>query len=96
MFMFLFLLFSVLVLCSFFRLKELFQKWFNYVVTFFLENAKNLGRSDDAKRGKKKDGLLDEKHRIAVQGIFVGIIIKAGGASVKVTDLLFLFAFCKK
>ena len=46
--------------------------------------------------GKKKDGLLDEKHRIAVQGIFVGIIIKAGGASVKVTDLLFLFAFCKK
>ena len=61
-----------------------------------MENAKNLGRSDDAKRGKKKDGLLDEKHRIAVQGIFVGIIIKAGGASVKVTDLLFLFAVCKK
>ena len=26
---------------------------------------------------------------------FVGIIIKAGGASVKVTDLLFAFAFCK-
>ena len=23
--------------------------------------------------------VLDEKHRIAVQGIFVGIIIKAGG-----------------
>ena len=40
--------------------------------------------------------VLDEKHRIAVQGIFVGIIIKAGGASVKVTDLLFAFAFCKK
>ena len=36
------------------------EKWFNYVVTFFFffENAKNLGRSDDAKRGKKKeDGL---------------------------------------
>ena len=33
---------------------------------------------------------------MAVQGIFVGIIIKAGGASVKVTDLLFAFAFCKK
>ena len=27
---------------------------------------------------------------------FVGIIIKAGGASLKVTDLLFAFAFCKK
>ena len=39
---------------------------------------------------------VDEKHRIAVQGIFVGIIIKAGGASLKVTDLLFAFAFCKK
>ena len=38
--------------------------------------------------------VLDEN--IAVQGIFVGIIIKAGGASLKVTDLLFAFAFCKK
>ena len=28
--------------------------------------------------------VLDEKHCMAVQGIFVGIIIKAGGASVKV------------
>ena len=40
--------------------------------------------------------VIDEKHRIAVQGIFVRIIIKAGGASLKVTDLLFAFAFCKK
>ena len=40
--------------------------------------------------------VLDEKHRIAVQGIFVGIIIKTSGASLKVTDLLFAFAFCKK
>ena len=40
--------------------------------------------------------VLDEKHRIAVQGIFVGFIIKAGGASVKVTYLLFSLAFCKK
>ena len=30
------------------------KKWFNYVVTLFFENAKNLGRSDDAKRRKKK------------------------------------------
>ena len=34
------------------------EKWFNYIVTFFpLENAKNLGRSDDAKRRKKEDGF---------------------------------------
>ena len=39
--------------------------------------------------------VLDENYRIAVQGIFVGIIIKAGGVSLKITDLLFAFAFCK-
>ena len=44
------------------------QKWFNYVVTFFLENAKNLGRLDYAKRRKKKeDGLsaheLQKNHK---------------------------------
>ena len=33
---------------------------------------------------------------IAVQGIFVGIILKASVASLKVTDLLFSFAFCKQ
>ena len=33
--------------------------------------------------------VFDKKHRIAVQGFFVGIIIKVDGASVKVTDLLF-------
>ena len=53
MFMFLLLFFSKLLLCSFFIISS--EKWFNYVVTFFcLENAKNLGRSDDAKRRKKK------------------------------------------
>ena len=30
--------------------------------------------------------VLDEKHRIAIQGIFESIIMKAGGASPKVTD----------
>ena len=34
-----------------------------------------------------------EKYGIAVQEIFVGSIIKASGASLKVTDLLFAFAF---
>ena len=37
--------------------------------------------------------VLDEKHRIAVHRRFVGIVIRAGGAGVKVTDLLFAFAF---
>ena len=40
--------------------------------------------------------VLDEKYCIAVQRIFVSVIITAGGASLKVTDLLFAFAFCKK
>ena len=56
MFMFLFLFFSMLLLCSFFRLKELFQVTndLNSSLLFFcLENAKILGRSDDAKRRKK-------------------------------------------
>ena len=47
----------MLLLCSFFRVKELFQVK-NGVTTsflcFFFENAKNLGRSDDGKREKKK------------------------------------------
>ena len=38
----------------------------------------------------------DEIRIAAFQGIFVGIIIKASGAKLKVTDLLFAFAFCKK
>ena len=34
------------------------EKWFNYVVTLFLEYAKNLGRSDDAKQKEKKGDRL--------------------------------------
>ena len=30
--------------------------------------------------------VLDEKHRIAVQGIFVGIVIKTSGASLKILN----------
>ena len=41
--------------------------------------------------------VLDQKYRMSIQGNFsVGIIIKAGGASLKGTDLMFAFAFCKK
>ena len=30
--------------------------------------------------------VLDEKHRIGVQGIFVGIVIKTSGASLKILN----------
>ena len=55
----LFLFFSTLLLCSFFRLKELFQVKNGLTTSFlffFLENPKNLGRSDDDKRRKKENG----------------------------------------
>ena len=57
-----FLFFSILLLWLFFRqIKRIIQseKWFNYVINFFVffENAKNLGRLEDAKRRKKGDGL---------------------------------------
>ena len=56
----------MLLLCSFFRLKELFQVkngvttslLFFFLFFFYLEKAKNLGRSEDAKRRKKEDGLM--------------------------------------
>ena len=60
MLLFLFLFFSTLLLGSFFRLKELFQvenglSMYLFRLFFhFFENAKNLGRSDDAKRRKKR------------------------------------------
>ena len=70
-------------------------------------SLESLGANDFSERGAQPEAqcerninrqceVLDEKHRIAVQGIFVGIIIKSSGASLKVTDLLFAFAFCKK
>ena len=57
MFMFLFLFFSMLLLCSFFRLKELFKVKYDVTTSllfFFFENATNLGRSDDGKRRKNR------------------------------------------
>ena len=58
MLLFLFLFFPMLLLCSFFRPKELFQMK-NGLTTltrylFFFDNAKNLGWSDDAERKKKR------------------------------------------
>ena len=58
--MFLFLFFSMLLLSSFLRLKELLQvkNGVSTSLLFFLKKAKNLGRSYDGKRRKKKeDGL---------------------------------------
>ena len=56
MFLFLFLFYLMLLLCPFFRLKELFQvkNGSTTLFPFFVENAKNLGCSDDAKWRKKR------------------------------------------
>ena len=59
----LFLFFSMLLLCSFFRLKELFQVKNGLTTSLlfiFFENAQNLGRSDDAKRRKIKRMALSQ------------------------------------
>ena len=64
-FLFLLRFFSILLLWSFFRLKELFQvkndSTTSFLFSFFFDNAKNLGRSEDAKRRKKKDGLMHRR-----------------------------------
>ena len=67
MFLFLFLFLFMLLLCSFFRSKELFQVKNGLTTSllfFFFVKAKNLGRSDDAKRRKeikrKEDGISKE------------------------------------
>ena len=78
--MFLFLFFSMLLLCSFFRLKELFQVK-NGVTTsllFFFENAKNLGQSDDGKRREKR-GWPWSKLRIQSIIIYLLEIIGTSG-----------------
>ena len=56
MFLCLSLFFSMLLLSSFFRLKELFQvkNWLTTSLPFFFVTAKNLGRSDDCKRRKNR------------------------------------------
>ena len=51
----------MLLLCSFFRLKELFQVKNGLTTSllfFFFENAKNLGRSLNGE--KNEDGLMEE------------------------------------
>ena len=69
MFMLLFLFFSMLLLCSFFRLKELFQvkNGITTSILVFFENAQNLGRSDDGKRREKKRMALAKKKKSNLQ-----------------------------
>ena len=43
----------------------------------------------------RQSEVLDKKYRVAVQGIFVGIIKKASGAGLKVTDLCLPSLFVK-
>ena len=59
-------MFPLLLLCSFFRLKELIsKKWFNYIITFFFfeKIAKKLGWSNEAKYGENKGVGLKLKRR---------------------------------
>ena len=46
------------------------EKWFNYVVTFFFENAKNLGRSDDGwpKKNPYKRGVRKTRFDCNLEG----------------------------
>ena len=76
--MFLFLFFSMLLLSSFLRLKELLQvkNGVSTSLLFFFENAKNLGRSYDGKRRKKKK-------RMALLLLFRTIIIIAGKSHIR-------------
>ena len=61
--MFLFLVFSMLLLCSFFRLKELFQVK-NGVTTFFffLKMPKIWVGRTTVKGEKKEDGLFEKTY----------------------------------
>ena len=66
-----FLFFSMLLLCSFFRLKEIFQVKNSLTTSLlFLESAKNLGQSDDTKQRKKifdKDiGVIDNNLPLSI------------------------------
>ena len=68
--------FVPVVLCAvttlIFQIKRIIssEKWFKYVVTFFFfENAKNLGRSDDSKRRKKREWPnVDKREEVSEAG----------------------------
>ena len=92
MFMLLFLFFSMLLLCSFFRLKELFQvkNGMTTSLLFFFENAQNLGRSDDGKRREKKRMALAKKKNQTYSRSNLGRSQNASGESCAIS----LFSRC--
>ena len=59
----------MLLLCSFFRLKELFQVKNGLTTSslfFSFENAKNLGRSDDGRLSEKKKRMASRRKALDV------------------------------
>ena len=56
----------MLLLCSFFRLKELFQVKNGLTTLLLFENAKNLGWSDDAKQRKKREWPKKMKYFVII------------------------------
>ena len=59
----------------------------------FSERGRNRGLTAKEISIANSEVFKDENYRIAVQGILVGIIIKASGPSRKVTDLLVCLRF---
>ena len=59
MFLFLFLFYFMLLLCQFFQIKRIMssEKWFNYVVPFFLKMPKIWVGRMMLNGEKKEDGL---------------------------------------
>ena len=66
------------------------KKWYNYVVTFFFENAQNLGRSDDGKRREKKRMALAKKKNQTYSRSNLGRSQNASGESCAIS----LFSRC--
>ena len=82
----------MLLLCSFFRLKELFQvkNGMTTSLLFFFENAQNLGRSDDGKRREKKRMALAKKKNQTYSRSNLGRSQNASGESCAIS----LFSRC--
>ena len=89
MFMFLFLLFSVLLLCSFFRLKELFQvkNGLTTSLLFFLKMPKIWVGRTTLNGEKKEDGLIEGKETRLNHYKIHSILL----LSVKLSQLLYSF-----
>ena len=91
----------MLLLCSFFRLKELFQVK-NGVTTsllFFFENARNLGRSDDSKRRKKRGWPNRKRIEIMINNVVLlsspvlhslGLVIRTKNILKRMTKSVFM------